>query len=322
MSVMQIRSGIPQFDAVWDRTVPTEPTFTSPIWLIRVERYQTFGNNSHLLYLSKTARNALDGLFARDRDEFAWVYVVRHSRPRTGEPIFHGEIVCDSQRFPIWTLQANRRKESEKILLAVRHVIDSVAWSELDEVLVKDLRGEFHWEGLVTDVENNPTFDKYDGDGIVGRAFVCSFGLLRDLLHDHTYRRLAWAEEDKEDYGETAQYIDEAIEEAFQTVAEQHGLWVSVEDSDVFVGKTLLEEKDDVRIKNSKIFEWEEYPDGYGHAMASEPEIAEFTFEPGSMATVTKIIDVDDIQIELYHDEHGTFSTDVEFDELEPLTNH
>ena len=102
MSLQKLRSGVKQFDAQWNGTVPTDPVFdNSPIILIRVSRKSQWWNDPKYLSLGLTAQRAVDGLFSREQDEHAWVYVVRHNRPRTRERVTHGYIVCDDQRFPV-----------------------------------------------------------------------------------------------------------------------------------------------------------------------------------------------------------------------------
>lgn len=321
MSLQKLRSGVKQFDAQWDGTAPTVPGFSTPVWLIKFDRHTEWWKDSNYFYISQTARNAIDGLFSREQDDFAWVYIVRHTRPKTRKSIIHGEIVCDQERFPVWTLQANRRKESKQILTAVCAAIDSIAWNELDEALQKEFANVVYWDNLVTDVENNPFFDEYGNDEIVGRTFVCSFPVLRELGNTLTYKLLERAESDREDFGETAQYVDEQLEESLEAVAEEYGLHVFVEDNDVFLTKTLLEPGDIVALDTWVEFEWEEYPDGYGHTMASPAEQRVLKFAPGTQATVGKIKDIDEVTVEITH-EGATYEETLHFRDLRLYMNH
>lgn len=322
MSLQKLRSGVKQFDAQWNGTVPTDPVFdNSPIILIRVSRKSQWWNDPKYLSLGLTAQRAVDGLFSREQDEHAWVYVVRHNRPRTRERVTHGYIVCDDQRFPVWVIPDNRRKESEQILTAVRAAIDSIAWDELDKALQKWFEDAFDWDVWYADVENNPFFDEYGNDEIVGRSFVCTFPVLRELAETVTYKLLERSENDPEDFGETAQYVDEQLEESLEAVAEKHGLYVFVEDNDVFLTKTLLEPGDIVALDTWVEFEWEEYPDGYGHAMASPAEQRTLKFEPGTQATVGKIKDIDEVTVEITH-EGATYEETLHFRDLRLYMNH
>lgn len=303
MTFSNVRTGVKAFDAQWDSKLPTEFGFTSLISLFKFERGTRWWETSAYYLFDKSSRNAIDGALTDPDNEFVWAYLVNHLTPRTKIRIYHGAIITDSQRFPLWTLQANRRGESRKILQTIEIVIRAQAWEELETAITAEFEKVFDWSGLIDDVKSNPQFDKYDGNGISGLAFMCSFPALRELAEDHIERLTARSEAGDDDYD--PQYIDEMLEGAITAAADNHGLYITVEDNDVYAGRLLVDFNEELPLRYVHTYEWEWTDEAY-RGTGSPFVHRAYMFPVGYPVTVKKIEGVDDILVEATADYPGT----------------
>lgn len=303
MTFSKIRTGVKAFDAQWDSKLPTELGFTNLISLFKFERGTRWWETSAYFLFDKSSRNAIDGTLASGGNEFVWVYLVKDVTPRTKTPVYHGAIVTDSQRFPLWTLQANRRGESRKILQTIEIVIRSQAWEELETAITAEFEKVFDWSGLIDDVKSNPQFDEYDGNGISGLAFMCSFPVLRELAEDHIKRLMDRSEAGDDNYD--VQYIDEMLEDAIEAAAEAHDLYITVEENDVYAGRLLVDFDEELPLRYVHTYEWEVIDQDY-RGTDSPYQHRAYMFPVGYPVTIKKIEGVDDITVEATADYPGT----------------
>jgi hypothetical protein len=332
---MNLRSGVPAFDRLWDGTVPSDSRNSQNVTCRRIENTPSYWQtNADYSSLPKPVQNAVDGILSRG-DTHVWVYSAYHYTPRSDNLIVHGHIVTDQFRFPFFTVEpevaAITRSLSRKVMFAVKVAIDSIAWAEFEALLTEQVNRMFLWDVLMEDCRDNVNYDRYENPTeLRGTSFVCSFPALRDMAGSEFDTLWQRADEYDEEF---QTWLDEALQGAFEEAASLHGLWMSVEDNDCHVGMTVLEIYDtaelahpldyelEAELSEPLDFEWQEYPAGYGHPMAQPAEQRIHTFPIGTPVIIQSIRGLDNIKIELESDKTGTVTEVVSLEDLKNITH-
>ena len=292
-----IRTGVKAFDRLWDGTVLTHSGGTHTHTLRR------FVPSDDLEGLRAPVRFAIESMFDRG---CGWVYVyyVFHTTVRAGSYVDHGYVVTDEDRFPWHIVPSNRRAESRKVLDTVKIVVDQLAWNELQARMEKEIDAVWDWQGIVDDVNKTPYHDIYDpnNEGIVGKSWLCSYPVMReDMSHLTGWLRSRMIE--RKEF-ELEQYIDETIDAALDVVAAKHDLYCFTDENEVFASRSLLRVGDRRQLAVPQVLEYDDYPDGYGHTMASPAVQKSCTLPEGTDVEIVNINGVNDIVVEAEHEEH------------------